>query len=135
MQALAELALAYRYSRRVWSPAQAMLGRDRRVFLRVPLTGACRIKNTLFGMEASGQMVNLGMGGVGVTAPVDWPEGSAVRVDLSDLGFEVDGLMVFRKESSPEHRYGIQFQKLSIRQLLRLRKILKRHHHGPLAVV
>jgi hypothetical protein len=73
---------------------------------------------------------------MGVMAPVTWPEGSQVRVHFDQL--VVDGQIVFRKDAmsaGTECRYGIRFQKLSLKDLMRLRKVLHGNYQGPLAVL
>jgi len=126
--------MAHRHSREAWSPKEALLGRDRRIFLRVPVKVACRMNNRLFGLESAGTTVNLSLGGVGVVAPVNWPEGSQVDVHLGDYGMRLEGLVVFRRDASPEFRYGVKFQRLKYRDLAKLRRILQKNHHGPLTI-
>jgi len=136
MRSFIELFLAHRHSRESWDPKMALQGRDRRVFQRVVVQMPCRIDNRLFGLESDGATVNLSLGGVGLVAPVTWPEGSQVRVHLNELA--LDGLIVFRKDpilSNPECRYGIKFQKLRLRDLVKLRKVLQGNYQGPLAVL
>ena len=133
---MVELFLAHRHSRQSWDPKEALLGRDRRVFQRVPIELPCRLDNRLFGLESQGSAVNLSLGGMGVVAPVAWPEGSQVRVHFDQL--VIDGLIVFRKDATPttaECRYGIKFQKLGFQDLLKLRKVLQKNYPGPLAVL
>jgi len=133
---LVELFLAHRHSRESWDPKQALQGRDRRVFQRVAVQMPCRMDNRLFGLESDGATVNLSLGGIGLVAPVTWPEGSQVRVHFNEL--VLDGLIVYRKDptlSNQECRYGIKFQKLRLRDLLKLRKVLLVNYQGPLAVL
>jgi hypothetical protein len=92
--------------------------------------------NQLFGLESQGSTVNLSLGGMGLLAPVSWPEGSQVRVAFGTL--VLNGLIVFRRDASvPDHesRYGIKFQKLGVSDLVRLRKVLQENYKGPLAVL
>jgi hypothetical protein len=136
MRSLVEIFLAHRHSRESWDPKMALQGRDRRVFQRVAVQMPCRMDNRLFGMESDGATVNLSLGGIGLVAPVTWPEGSQVRVHFSDL--ILDGLIVYRKDptlSDQECRYGIKFQKLGFRNLLKLQKVLQHNYQGPLAVL
>ena len=131
-----ELFLAHRHSRESWDPKTALLGRDRRVFQRVAVQMPCRMDNRLFGLKSEGATINLSLGGMGLVAPVAWPEGSQVRVCFNELA--LDGLVVYRKDptlSSQECRYGIKFQKLRLKDLLRLRKVLQGIYQGPLAVL
>jgi hypothetical protein len=133
---LIELFLAHKHSRESWDPKHTLLGRDRRIFERVSVQIPCRIDNPLFGLEGQGSTVNLSLGGVGVVAGVTWPEGSQVRVSFGTL--VLNGLIVFRRDVSaanPECRYGIRFQKLGFKDLLRLRKVLQENHKGPLAAL
>jgi PilZ domain-containing protein len=133
-RSLVELYLAHRHSREEWSPRQALLGRDRRIFVRVPVAVSCRMHNRLFGLESGGTTVNLGLGGVGLLAPVNWPEGSQVEVHLGDYGMRLEGMVVFRRDAPPDYRYGVKFQRLGIRDLAKLRRILRKKHSGPLAL-
>jgi hypothetical protein len=131
-----ELLLAHRHSREVWDPKQALLGRDRRIFQRVSVEIPCRLNNPLFGLESEGSTVNLSLGGVGIVAPVAWPEGSEVRVQLGSLSLA--GLIVYRKDvsvSNTQCRYGIKFRRVRFRELLQLRRVLAQSHKGPLAVL
>lgn len=80
--------------------------------------------NTLFGLNTPGTAVNLSLGGVGVLASVNWPEGSQVRVYIEALDLRLEGMIVFRQNAEPESRYGVKFQKLGMRSLWRLRHIL-----------
>lgn len=149
-----ELILAHRHSRESWSPEQRSLGKDRRIFERVSVNVPCRMDHRLFGLQTAGTAVNLSLGGVGVTAAVNWPEGSQVRVFIEALDVELEGLIVFRKEAQPESRYGhrasasvddghtppndwrygVKFQGLGVRSLWRLRRALKDNFQGPLAL-
>jgi hypothetical protein len=131
-----ELFLAHRHSRESWDPKRALLGKDRRVFQRVAIQMPCRMDNRLFGLESQGSTVNLSLGGMGLVAPVTWPEGSQVRLSFDSIVLE--GLIVFRRDVtavSPECRYGIRFQKLGVKDLLKLRKVLQQNYQGPLAVL
>ena len=133
---LVELFLAHRHSRESWDPKQALQGRDRRVFQRVVVQLPCRMDNRLFGLESDGSTVNLSLGGMGLLAPVTWPEGSQVRVCFN--GLVLEGLIVYRKDpalASQECRYGIKFQKLRFRDLMKLRKVLQGNYQGPLAAL
>ena len=132
---LVELFLAHKHSRESWDPKQAALGKERRVFQRVPVRVPCRMDNQLFGLESQGSTLNLSLGGMSLVAPVSWPEGSQVRVSFGPL--VLNGLVVYRRDASPtnhECRYGIRFQKLGFSNLIRLRKVLQENYKGPLAV-
>ena len=136
MKSLVELYLAHKHSRESWDPKQALLGRDRRVFQRVPVQIPCKLDNPLFGLEAQGAATNLSLGGISLTSSVAWPEGSQVRVSFGAL--RIDGLIVYRRDvtiANPECRYGIKFQKLGFKDLLKLRKVLQHNYKGPLAVL
>ena len=136
MRPLVELFLAHKHSRESWDPKQALLGRDRRIFQRVMVQIPCRMDNPLFGLESEGSATNLSLGGMSLVAHVAWPEGSQVRVTFNSLVLE--GLIVYRRDvtlSNPECRYGIKFQKLGFKNLLKLRKLLQENYKGPLAVL
>jgi hypothetical protein len=138
-RSVVELMLAHRHSREAWDPRQADLGRDRRIFQRVRLEVPCRLDNQFFGQAAEGSTVNLSLGGVGLVAPVMWPEGSRVRVHMESLSLRADGLIVFRKDPATDTdrrtRYGVKFQGMGFKDLLKLRRILKQNYQGPLAVL
>ena len=71
-----------------------------------------------------------------ILAPVSWPEGSQVRVHFNELA--LDGLVVYRKDptlSEKACRYGVKFQKLRLKDLLKLRRVLQGKYQGPLAVL
>ncbi|HVO33031.1 MAG TPA: PilZ domain-containing protein [Elusimicrobiota bacterium] len=125
---------AHRLSREHWNPREAMLGRDRRNFQRVPYQVGCRVESRLFGMESQGSTVNLSMVGVQLSAPVTWPEGSSVRIHLETLGFSADGIIVYRSERPVPCHYGIRFDRIGFRSLSRLRRILRGHYKGPLGL-
>lgn len=95
--------------------------------------------NRLFGLESQGSTLNLSLGGMGLMAPVAWPEGSQVRVHLDSLSLVVDGLVVFRQEASEDSnaqcRYGVKFQRMGLKELLKLRRALRENYKGPLAVL
>lgn len=95
--------------------------------------------NRLFGLKTEGVLANLSLGGGGLVAPVNWPEGTRVRFEVDALEFETDGVIVFRQEitkaASKECRYGVKFQGLGLWDVWRLRMILKKRHSGPLAVL
>ena len=136
IKSLVELFLAHRHSRESWDPEHALLGKDRRIFQRVAVQLPCRMDNRLFGLESQGAMMNLSLGGLSLSAPVTWPEGSQVKVYFNELALE--GQIVYRKDSTaanPECRYGIRFQKLGLKDLLKLRKVLQKNYQGPLAVL
>jgi len=135
MRTLIELVLAHRHSREAWAPQKAHLGRDRRIFLRIAMQMPCRINSRLYGLESEAATVNMSLGGMGFTAPVNWPEGSPVRVHLDTCELALDGLIVFRQDASPRPRYGVKFERLGFRDLLKLRRVLKANHKGPLAVL
>jgi hypothetical protein len=129
-----EVSLAYRLSREAWDPKQAGLGQDRRVFHRIPLRVDCKLANPAFGLESSGQTVDVSLEGLGVVLPVNWSEGNRVRVQLDEIPFQAEGTIVFRKEDAPNFRYGVKFQKTGLFQLIRLRRFLQQHHSGKLSV-
>ena len=134
-RSLVELVLAHKHSRESWDPKRAALGKERRVFQRVPVQVPCRMDNQLFGLESQGSTLNLSLGGMSLTAPVSWPEGSQVRVSFGPL--VLNGLVVYRRDATvanQECRYGIKFQKLGFSNLVRLRKVLHDNYKGPLAV-
>ena len=136
IRSLIELLLAHQHSRKVWDPKEALLGKDRRIFQRVTLQMPCRMDHPLFGLESQASTTNLSLGGVALVAPVTWPEGSQVRLTFDSLMLE--GLIVYRRDvtvSNPECRYGIKFQKMRYKDLLKLRKVLKNNYQGPLAVL
>ena|SRR5258708_7416305 len=136
MRTLVELFLAHKHSRESWDPKQALQGRDRRIFQRVPVQMPCKLDNPLFGLESQGLTINLSLGGMGLVASVTWPEGSQVRVSFGSL--VIDGLIVYRRDvtvANQECRYGIRFQKLGVKDLLKLRKVLQDNYKGPLAVL
>ena len=121
-----ELFLAHKHSRESWDPKQALLGRDRRVFQRVSVVLPCKMDNPLFGLEGQGAISNLSLGGLSLAASVTWPEGSQVKVSFNSL--VLNGLIVYRRDatvSNQECRYGVKFQTLGVKDLLKLRKILK----------
>jgi hypothetical protein len=129
-----ELFLAFRESRETWRPQQANLGRDRRVFRRIDVKVAYRMRNRVYGVETEGQLANLSLGGVGFVAPANWAEGSPIHLVISDYGFASDGVIVFRKADGAQFFYGAKFQALSVKNLLRLRRVLKKNNDGPLTV-
>ena len=126
---------AYRHSREEWSPKEALLGRDRRIFHRVTSRVSCRMTSRLFGLESAGTAINLSLGGAGVLAPVTWPEGSQIRFVLDEYKFDVGGIICFRVDSDQQFRYGIKFDKITMSELQRLRKILRERYKGPLAIL
>ncbi len=135
-RSVVELFLAHKHSRETWNPQEALLGKDRRVFQRVPVEIPCRMDNQLFGLESQGSTVNLSLGGMGLLAPVSWPEGSQVHVSFGTL--VLNGLVVYRRDATApdqECRYGIKFQKLRFADLVRLRKTLHENYKGPLTVL
>jgi len=129
--------LARGQSRQGWNPKQALLGRDRRIFERVALELPCRFENKLYGQQAQGSTVNISLGGVGLVAPVTWPEGSHIWFSIE--GLSVEGLIVFRRPSPDgdprECLYGVKFQNMRFKDLSQVRKLLRKHFHGPLAVL
>src|SRR4029077_17363051 len=96
MRSIVELFLAHKHSRETWDPKAASLGKERRVFQRIPVRIPCKMDNQLFGLESDGSTVNLSLGGVGLVAPVSWPEGSQVRVSFNAL--VLNGLIVYRRD-------------------------------------
>ena len=129
-----ELLLAHRHSLESWTPTQSLLGRDRRIFQRIPLNGTCQLTNPLFNLESKGEIVNLSLGGAGVVAPVTWPEGGRIRIQVESLSFDVEAVIVFRKEQAAMYRYGVKFINLGFRPLFQLRRILRQNYSGPLTV-
>jgi c-di-GMP-binding flagellar brake protein YcgR len=126
--------LAHRRSREAWDPTQVHLGRDRRIFVRVPLKVICQMDHQTFNLETHGTLVNLSLGGAGFLAPVNWPEGSRVRLIVESYDFEAPAIIVFRKATSAEYLYGVQFRDTSFRTLFQLRGILRKNHRGSLTV-
>jgi hypothetical protein len=133
LQAFSEILLAYRRSREPFEIQQVGLGKDRRIFLRVSLQIPCSIANPMFGLESPASTVDASLEGVGVLAPVNWSQGSRIRVKLEAISFEADGIIVFRREESPHFRYGVRFQSTALLQLLKLRRLLKKSHGGRLS--
>jgi hypothetical protein len=125
---------AHRQSREVWSPREGLLGRDRRIFQRIGIQIPCRMDSRLFGLESHGKVLNLSLGGVGLVAPVTWPEGSQVRVFLEGLDLRMEGLIVFRAETNDGFRYGVKFQRIGVHQLMKVRRALRQEYRGPLIV-
>lgn len=134
IRSLIDLFLAHQHSREPWTPRQILLGKDRRIFQRVPVNVPCRMDNSLYGMQTSGTAVNLSLGGVGLMADVNWPEGSEVRVFIEALDLQMAGTIVFRKEEQPVSRYGVKFSSMGLLALWRLHRILRNRYQGPLAV-
>jgi len=134
MRKIIELFVAYRQSRQAWRPQQAHLGRDRRVFRRIPIKIAYRMRNRVYGLETDGSLANLSLGGAGFVAPVNWAEGSQIHLIIEEYKFACDGLIVFRKAEGNQFMYGAKFQSLSVKNLMKLRRILKKNHNGPLTV-
>ncbi len=67
----------------------------------------------------------MSMGGMSLTAPVSWPEGSQVRVTFGPL--ILNGMVVYRRDPGVSNelcRYGIKFQQLGLGDLLKLRRII-----------
>jgi hypothetical protein len=124
---------ALRYSREVWSSKEALLGRDRRSFYRLPVHASCRLNSQLFGLESVATVVNLSLGGVGLEAPIQWPEGSQMRIRFDEYGLEIEGVICFRVEEKTGTRYGVKFQKLGLRALMQVRRILRERYEGPLS--
>ena len=87
-----------------------------------------------FGLESAGTAVNVGLGGTGVLAPVNWSEGSRIRMRLEPLDFEVDAIIVFRREETPQFHYGVKFQQMGFLQILKLRRFLLQTHTGRLTI-
>ena len=110
------------------------MGRDRRVFTRVPLKVVCQMDNAAFSMETPGTLVNLSLGGAGFLAPVNWPEGCRVRLIMESFKFEAPGIIVYRKGSSADFLYGVEFRIIGFRKLYQLRGILRKSHQGSLTV-
>jgi hypothetical protein len=134
LRALAEIHLAHRRSREEWQPKQANVGKDRRVFYRVPVTLPCLLVHPMFGLEVLAATVNMSLEGAGLSAPVNWSEGSRVHLRFEAIGLDVDGIIVFRKEEAPRFRYGVMFQKLGLFQILKLRRFLRSQHTGRLSL-
>lgn len=129
-----EILLAYRRAREAFDTQPSNLGQDRRVFERVHRQVNCRLANPMFGLETLGTTVDISLDGLGVVAPINWSQGSRVRLWIDDIGFEAAGLIVFRKEETPQFRYGIRFTKTGIFQILKLRRFLQQNHSGRLTV-
>jgi hypothetical protein len=125
---------AHRHSREEWSPRESLLGKDRRIFQRIAVRLPCRMDSRLFGLESEGRMMNLSLGGMGLVAPVTWPEGSQVRIYLAALDLRMEGVIVFRAEGSEGFRYGVKFQRVGLPQLVKLRRALRQEFKGPLVV-
>jgi hypothetical protein len=125
---------ALRDSRQAWSPKEALLGRDRRTFYRLPVHASCRLNSQLFGLESVATVVNISLGGAGITAPVSWPEGSQMRIRFDEYGLEIEGVICFRSEGKSEARYGVKFHKLGLRALMQIRRILRERYEGPLSI-
>ena len=110
------------------------MGRDRRVFHRVQVAIPCRMNSHLFGLESQATSVNLSLGGMSLVAPVTWPEGSQVQIQLEETGFKLDGVICFRVASDKQFRYGVKFHRMSVGELVKLRQVLREKYNGPLAV-
>src|ERR1700683_4230907 len=106
MRKIIELFLAYRQSRQAWRPQEAHLGRDRRVFRRIPVKIAYRMRNRVYGLETDGSLAHLSLGGAGFVAPVNWAEGSRIHLTIEEYRFAADGLIVFRKAEGSHFMYG-----------------------------
>src|SRR5580692_9861258 len=107
MRNFIELFLAYRQSRQGWRPQEAHLGRDRRVFRRIPVKVAYRMRNRVYGLEANGELANLSLGGAGFVAPVNWAEGSQIHLAIEEYKFAADSVIVFRKAEGNQFMYGV----------------------------
>jgi hypothetical protein len=134
LRALSELFLAFRQSRVSWKPQQTQLGRDRRRFHRVSIRVACRMNNRMYGMDTSGMLVNLSLGGAGFTAPAKWPEGNRVRVFIDEFRFVANAIIVFRGDGESDFLYGVKFERMGLKNILKLRRILRRHFQGSLTL-
>jgi c-di-GMP-binding flagellar brake protein YcgR len=130
----AEIWVAYKESRQAWRPQQAQLGRDRRQFYRVPIRVACRTSNRTYGQEMEATLVNLSLGGAGFLAPAKWPEGSRVRIVIDTLRFETNAVTVFRGDGASDFLYGVKFERMGIRNIVKLRRILRQHYQGSLTL-
>ncbi len=127
-----DLFRAHRQSREDWVPAEGLLGRDRRVFQRIPCRIVCQLASEVFEMKCEGTTVNLSMGGLQLSLPVVWPEGSPVQVKLSSLGFSAEGVIAYRSGTASPCQYGIKFQRMGIQSLIKLRRIMRENYKGPL---
>ena len=113
-------------------------GPERRRYTRVSsgrFVVSYRILDEINNIDVT-QTKNLSLGGMSLVANVAWPEGSQVRVLFNSL--VLDGVIVYRRDvtaANPECRYGIKFQKLGFKNLLKLRKVLQENYKGPLAVI
>jgi c-di-GMP-binding flagellar brake protein YcgR len=134
IRGILEIVAALRHSRENGDPDNAALGRDRRFFQRIPVRIAVKMKNRVYGLEAQGTLVDLSLGGAGFIVPVNWPEGSHVRLRLEGLDFEADTIVVFRIEEAANFHYGVQFKRLQLGQAYKLRRILRDRHSGPLSL-
>jgi hypothetical protein len=129
-----EILTAHRVSREIWNPRMANLGADRRVFQRVPVKVPCVLIHSSFGLESPATAMNLGLGGTGVIAPVNWSEGSRIRVRLEPFKFDMSAVIVFRREDAQQFHYGIKFQTLGFLEIVKLRGFLQKHHSGRLTL-
>jgi hypothetical protein len=129
-----EIMTAHRISREIWDPRQANLGADRRVFHRVAVSIPCRLIHSSFGLESAATALNIGLGGTGVLAPVNWSEGSRIRVRLDPLGLDVNAVIVFRREEASQFHYGVKFQEVGFFDILKLRRFLQKHYPGRLTL-
>lgn len=133
-QALHDLLVAYQRSREAVHVQPGAGGQDRRVFLRVPVVVGCTLFNPMFGLESEGRTINVSMDGLGLTAPVNWSESSRIRIRLESVGFESEGVVVFRKEEAGQFRYGVRLIRTRVTQILKLFRFLHRHHSGKLSL-
>ena len=125
---------AYRHSLEAWSPKESLLGHDRRIFHRVERSFECRLNSRLYGLESGGRTINLSLGGMNVVAPVEWPEGSRLRVTIASADFGADAIICFRVPFDKESRYGLKFQNAGLRELITLRRILRETYQESLLV-
>jgi hypothetical protein len=92
------------------------------------------MNNRLYGMDTSGTLVNLSLGGAGFTAPAKWPEGNRVRVFIDEFRFVADAVIVFRGDGETDFLYGIKFERIGLNNIVKLRCILRRHYQGSLTL-
>ena len=92
------------------------------------------MENRVYGLQAHGSLVDLSLGGAGFVVEANWPEGGHVRLEIVEFGFEADAIIVFRKEETPYFHYGVQFKRLKLSEVYKLRRLLRERHHGPLSL-
>jgi hypothetical protein len=134
IRGLSEIFLARQRSRERWRPLTVDPGRDRRVFYRVSLQMPCKLIQPMFGLEAAGSTIDLSLEGAGLFAPVNWAEGSRVRLQLESVDFESAAVIVYRKqEEVSRFRYGVKFEHMGFFQIVKLRRWLQKKYSGRLS--